>query len=195
VDPSLEARPKPALVLGSSRSAAALFSALYAEHFERVYRLVGRYGVAPADVEDLTQQVFGVVLARQDELTELANARAWLSAIAVRVVHEHYRWRKVRRLKAWLVEHTWAAHGVDDRTPERGALESETAKRVRAVLGGMSRKLRDALVLVELDELEPREAAEILGIPHNTLRSRQRLARAEFGRLWRLSEQEREPSR
>jgi RNA polymerase sigma-70 factor (ECF subfamily) len=194
LEPTVEGRRERELLLERAPTAELLFSELYAANFERVYRLLGRYGVPPAEVEDLTQQVFGVVLGHKNELLAIENSSAWLSAIAVRVVHEHYRWRRVRRLKAWLVERSWAGRAVDERTPERDALEDETAARVRAVLARMSPKLRDALVLVDLDEREPREAAQILGIPHNTLRSRQRLARAEFERLWRLSEREREPS-
>ena len=176
-------------------SADGTFSRLYAEHFERVFGLLGRYGVTPADVEDLVQQVFSVAFAHQRELAQLENPRAWLTAIAVRVAHEHYRKRRVRRLKAWVVEHSWAARATDESTPEREALRSEASTRVRDVLERMSEKLRDALVLVELEELGTREAAEILSIPHNTLRSRQRLARAEFERLWRIQENERERQR
>lgn len=181
--------------VGATGSADAAFSRLYAEHFERVYGLLGRYGVAPADVEDLVQQVFSVAFAHQSELVRIENPRAWLTAIAVRIAHEHYRRRRVRRLKAWVVEHSWAARATDEVTPEREALKTEASTRVRDVLERMSEKLRDALVLVELEELGTREAAEILAIPHNTLRSRQRLARAEFERLWRIQERERERPR
>jgi len=194
LDSTLVAPPQPPAANSQRGQAELTFVELYAEHFERVFRLLGRYGIAPADVEDLTQQVFGVALAQKEQLGDIQNPRAWLSAIAVRVAHEHYRWRRVRRVRAWLVEHSWAGRAVDDQTPEVGALENETAVRVRQVLGGMSEKLRDTLVLVELDELDPREVAEILAIPYNTLRSRQRLAKVEFERLWRLSEREGEPA-
>lgn len=193
-DGPLEARGTGAAAAFTG-SADAAFSRLYAEQFERVYGLLGRYGVAPADVEDLVQQVFSVAFARQNELAELENPRAWLTAVAVRVAHEHYRRRRVRRLKAWIVEHSWASRATDDVTPEHEALKSEAGARVREVLERMSDKLRDALVLVELEELGTREAAAILSIPHNTLRSRQRLARAEFERLWRIQERERERPR
>jgi RNA polymerase sigma-70 factor (ECF subfamily) len=177
----------PELAGGSVERA---FTLLYSEHFDRVYGLIGRYGVASADLEDLTQQVFSVAFRHQHELARLEHPRAWLAAITVRVVREHYRFRRVRRLKAWLVERSWAARGTDEWTPEREALQSEAGARVRQVLARMSTKLRDALVLVELEQLGTREAAEVLAISHNTLRSRQRLARAEFLRLWRATQSE-----
>ena len=169
-------------------SGDATFALLYEENFDRIYRLIGRYGIPSADIEDVTQQVFGVALARRDELAQLENPRAWLCAVAARVVREHYRWRKVRRLRAWLVEHSWAGRAIHEGTPEASALSSEASERVHRVLEAMSTKLRDALVLTDLAELGTREAAEILAIPHNTLRSRHRLAREQFLRLWQANE-------
>ena len=171
------------------------FTRLYQEHFDRVYRLLGRYGIAPSDVDDLAQQVFTVAYGRRDALPNLKNPHAWLAAIAVRVAHEHFRWRRVRRLKTWVVESSWAARSTDDATPEREALRGEASARVRSVLERMSKKLRDALVLVELEGLGTEEAAEILAIPPNTLRSRQRLARESFERLWLAAEERKERSR
>lgn len=160
------------------------FCRLYEEYFEEVHGLVCRFGVAPNDALDLTQQVFSVALRHKQSLTQIAAPHSWLRAIVLRVVHEHYRFLRVRRLKAWLVEHSWAARAIDERTPEIGTLEDEMRARVRGVLERMSTKLRDTLVLVELEELDPQEVAKILAISHNTLRSRRRLARAEFARLW-----------
>lgn len=184
---SVEAHSGPRISL-RSLSADSTFSRLYEENFDRIYRLIGRYGIPSADLEDVTQQVFGVALARREELGDLENPRAWLCAVAARVVREHYRWRKVRRLRAWLVEHSWAGRSTQEGTPESSAMSSEASERVHSVLEAMSSKLRDALVLTDLEEFGTREAAEILEIPHNTLRSRHRLAREQFLRLWQASE-------
>jgi DNA-directed RNA polymerase specialized sigma24 family protein len=48
----------------------------------------------------------------------------------------------------------------------------------------MSPKLREVLVLSELEELDLTEVAMILDIPKNTVRSRRKLARDQFARLW-----------
>lgn len=190
--PPLEHRAGPAAKLGASEGA---FERLYAREFARVHALIARFGVHPAEIEDLAQQVFGVALQKRAELDALENPRAWLTAVVVRVVHEHYRFRRVRRLRAWLVERSWAGRSVDDHTPETALCRDEAAAQVRSVLARMSTKLRDALVLTELEGLEPRSAAGVLGIPYNTLRSRQRLARAEFERLWRATFSLEEPKR
>ncbi len=183
-EPSLERLADPE---AKPRAGERAFERLYAREFARVHALVARFGVDPAEIEDLAQQVFGVALQKQAELDTLENPRAWLTAVVVRVVHEHYRWRRVRRLRAWLVERSWAGRSIEEHTPETALCRDEAAKQVRGVLARMSAKLRDTLVLTELEGLEPRSAAAVLEIPYNTLRSRQRLARAEFERLWRAT--------
>jgi len=58
----------------------------------------------------------------------------------------------------------------------------------------MSNKLRDALVLLDIEGVPPHEAAQLLGVPRNTVRSRHILAREEFKRLWDRTQQRREIS-
>jgi RNA polymerase sigma factor (sigma-70 family) len=192
-EPSLRALAGPAATRGAGSPGEAAFERLYAREFTHVHALIARFGVHPAEIEDLAQQVFGVALGKRHELDALANPRAWLTAVVVRVVHEHYRFRRVRRLRAWLVEHSWAGRSIEERTPETELCRDEAAEQVRGVLARMSGKLRDVLVLTELEGLEPRSAAAVLAIPYNTLRSRRRLARAEFERLWRVTFSHEEP--
>jgi len=192
-EPSLEPLADPGARRAAGNSGASAFEQLYGSEFDHVHALIARFGVQPAEIEDLAQQVFGVALQKRDELAALENPRAWLTAVVVRVVHQHYRFRRVRRLRAWLVERSWAGRSVDERTPETELCRDEAAAQVRTVLARMSAKLRAALVLTELEGLDPRSAAEVLGVRYNTLRSRQRLARAEFEQLWRATFSHEEP--
>src|SRR5215468_9340062 len=157
---------------------------LYDEHFDAIYRLVCRFGVPLSEVEDLTQMVFERAHRRMSDVDEVRHVGVWLRGIAVRVVAEHRRWQRVRRLRQWLLESTTEAALSRAPTPEQMTAAAHVQRRVGAVLDQMSRKLRDVLVLVEIDERSPEEAAEILGIPTNTVRSRRRLARERFRKLW-----------
>jgi RNA polymerase sigma factor (sigma-70 family) len=188
------AEPSAATPLNANGAAARAcghsltFGYLYETYFASIYRMISRYGVAPADVEDLAQRVF---LAAHEQLSrdvEPEKPEAWLRTIGLHVVHEYFRWRRVRRVKAWLVEYSWAGRSTVEQTPETLALRDECLEGVRWVLTRMSSKLRDALVLLDLEELSPREAAELLAIPLNTVRSRRALARVEFRRLWQVYE-------
>jgi RNA polymerase sigma-70 factor, ECF subfamily len=163
----------------------AAWRAVYDEHFEQVYRLACRFGVPLADVEDVVQRAFVVAHRRIQEIDEVRNVGAWLRAIVVRVVAEHRRWQRVRRLKQWVLRASAELEqSAAARTPERDAAAHEAQALVASVLARMSPKLRDVLVLLELEQLDLAETAETLAIPVNTVRSRRRLAREQFQRLW-----------
>jgi RNA polymerase sigma-70 factor (ECF subfamily) len=168
-----------------SGPADVVWAALYDRHFDQVYRLVRRLGVAAADVEDVTQRVFLRVHELLGQTPEILHPMAWLRAVSVRVVAEHHRFWRLRRVKAWLVEATTRAASDDVVTPEQRLGVRQDQERVADVLARMSPKLRAVLVLAELEGLGPSEVATVLGIPLNTVRSRRALARSDFERRWR----------
>ena len=175
----------PALRSGSVAERDRAWRALYQEHVDRIYRLVCRFGVEPGEVEDVTQRTFIIAHQRLQEIDDVENVGAWLRGIAVKVIGHHRRWHRVRRVKKWLVEATFGDDGIGTpETPESGTSSHEQQDRVRVVLGEMSVKLREVLVLTEIEEMQPAEAAKVLGIPVNTVRSRKRLAKEEFQRRW-----------
>lgn len=153
---------------------------VYRAHSTEIHRMLWCAGATPHEIEDLTQRVFVVAYERIDELRELTSVGGWLRGIALRVMSSHRRWRRVRRLKRWLLgdESPKAA------TPEDAYVDDESARRVRRVLERLSDKLRDVLVLCDMGGVGVTEAAEVLRVPLNTVRSRRRLAREEFARIW-----------
>jgi RNA polymerase sigma-70 factor (ECF subfamily) len=158
---------------------------LYEGQFDRVYRMVCRFGIPTGEVEDLVQTVFMRAHGRLVELGDIRDVGAWLRGIVVRVVAEHRRWRRLRELKAWLLRDRVHDDLEEPPTPERLAATSQSQARVQDVLGRMSGKLRDVLVLCDIEQCQPAEVGELLGIPVNTVRSRRRLAREQFLALWR----------
>jgi len=158
--------------------------ALFDAHYDRVYRLVCRFGVAPMDVEDVVQRAFEIAYDRIREVDDVREAPAWLRGIVVRVVSHHRRWRRVREAKRWLLRDSCAGERPPVIGPDRVAAAAAELERVREVLDSMSAKLRDVFVLCCVEQCTPREAAEALDIPLNTARSRRRLARKQFETLW-----------
>jgi len=160
------------------------WSTVYEEHFDRIYRLAYRYGVPSAEVEDVAQRVFLIAHRRIHEVQELTSVGAWLKGIAVRVIADHRRWRRVRTLKAWIVRsEEQRLASARERCPEASAVAAQAQELAARIFDRMSPKLRDVLVLVDVEGSSADECAEILRIPVNTVRSRLRLARAEFDRL------------
>jgi len=169
---------------GSEAERRRAWTALYEGSFEAVYRLVVNLGVSPDDVEDVVQKVFQVTVRRVDEIQHEDQTQAWLRGIAVREVMHYRRWHAVRRAKRWLLERSVSESARQPATPEEQALANETRRQVRAVLARLRPKLRDVLVLLHETGGSVREVARLLGIPVNTVRSRKRLAREQFIRLW-----------
>lgn len=159
-----------------------VWATLYQRHFDDVYRLVRRAGVSAGDAEDVTQRVFLRVHELLAHTPEVLHPLAWLRAITVRVAAEHHRFWRLRRMKQWVLDHAAAMARVT--TPAEHADARQVHDQVAEVIAQLRPKLRDVLVLADLEELAPSEVATILGIPVNTVRSRRNLARAQFTRLW-----------
>lgn len=167
-----------------ARDRERAWRALFDGHYQRVYRLALRFGVGPAEAEDVVQRAFLIAIKRIDEVDDVRDPAAWLRGITVRVVAHHRRWRRLREAKRWLLRDTQRDDAREPVTPERHTAAAQEAALTRVVLGQMTRKLREVLVLCDIEDCRPAEAAEVLGIPVNTVRSRRRLARARFAELW-----------
>lgn len=181
----MSSSPLQALRSPEVRAHEQLWREVYDAEFDKCYRLVVRSGVPGAEAEELVQRVFLVALRKCPELTGVDNPGAWLRRITLNVVGEYFRWRRVRRVKAWLLGTTEGASPGPSPAPDDEFQRAELEKRVTDVLGAMSGKLRDVLVLIEMEGLKPQEAAEVLGCPTNTVRSRRRLAVLDFEKRWR----------
>jgi RNA polymerase sigma-70 factor (ECF subfamily) len=178
-DPLLAGLRAPA---GGTRERA--WRALYDTHFDRVYRLACRFGVRDADVEDVTQRIFMVAHERMQEVDDIRDVGAWIRGIGVRVISDYHRFWRLRRLKQWLLAEPAPQETAAPFGPERDASRGQTQVRVAEVLRAMSDKLRVVLVLLEIEKCTPSEVSALVGVPVNTVRSRGRLAREQFQRLW-----------
>jgi RNA polymerase sigma-70 factor (ECF subfamily) len=156
---------------------------LYDAHVDRIHRLAFKFGVREAEVEDVTQRIFVIAHERLGEVARVDDVGAWLRGIGVRVIADHHRWWRVRAVKRWLVDDAMTPDAA--RGPEQDASTKQTQLRVAEVLERMSPKLREALVLLEMEDCAPAEVATITGAPVNTVRSRARLAREQFEKIWR----------
>jgi RNA polymerase sigma-70 factor (ECF subfamily) len=145
-------------------------------HYDDVWRVLRRLGVAEGSIEDAAQQVFIVASGKADRI-DVGKERAFLLGTAVRVAANHRRTAVVRYERA-----------ADDLDSGEGdgpsADELLDEKRLRAMLddllAGLPDDLRTVFVLYELEELGVSEIAHTLGIPRGTAASRLRRAREAF---------------
>lgn len=145
-----------------------------------MWRVLGRLGVARADIADVAQEVFLVVLRRLDDY-DGRPVQAWIYGICVRSAAD-YRKRAFRRYEQ-----------LGDRLEEPNtqadqdrALEQRRAQaRLAQVLDQLDETKREVFVLYELEELTMSEVARIVDCPLQTAYSRLHAARqavrAAFG--------------
>ncbi len=162
----------------------AAWRSLYSQHYHQIYRLAARYGVEPSEVEDVAQRAFIIAFRRIHEVDDIRDPLAWLRGITVRVAAQQRRWRRVRQVKGWLVRESPVVRSEPVLTPLNSLAAAEDITEVRRVLDQLSPKLRTVLVLCDIEELKPGEAAEVLDLSVNTVRSRRRLAKEKFRQLW-----------
>ncbi|MEM9193411.1 MAG: sigma-70 family RNA polymerase sigma factor [Myxococcota bacterium] len=144
-------------------------------HGAYIWRTLRYLGIPESDVPDLTQEVFLVVHRKLPEFEGRSTVETWLYGICYRVAAAHRRRAHVRRERP------------TDELPEQAADDSpferaETSERLavlREVLGELSEDRRAVFVLYEIEELQMKEVAEIVGCPVQTAYSRLHAARSE----------------
>lgn len=156
------------------------FEALYQAHFAFVWRTLWRLGVWQASVADAAQDVFLVIHRRQADLLGSDVARSWVYGIVVRVARDYRR--------AQLRKGLPGGPDPDELSDAKATsaiqhLEQREAVTVlNRLLDALDDEKREALVLVELEQMTVPEIAEFLGVNPNTIYTRLRAARQEFAR-------------
>src|SRR3954451_2557419 len=102
---------------------AATCARAFEEELDYVYRSLRRLGVAPADAEDLAQDVFLVMWRRWADYQADRPLRPWLAGIALHVAQRHGR-RRQREIPGADVD------APDDRAPLEDQLAADHARRL-----------------------------------------------------------------
>jgi RNA polymerase sigma-70 factor, ECF subfamily len=140
----------------------------------RVSRTLCRGQEDPA--QDLVQEalVRGYEAFLNGRFQDGSNARAWLLRILTNLFINDYR-RRTR----WEgpAPPDGAEIGCEER-PESRLLDQALDERLEKALAALTPDLRACVILVDVDGMEYHEAADALGIPVGTVRSR--LSRARF---------------
>jgi RNA polymerase sigma-70 factor, ECF subfamily len=152
---------------------------LYAEHFRAVWRNLRRLGVPDAVLDDAVQDVFVVVHRRWPEFAGRSTLKTWVFGIVLRVSKDY---RRAARRHAARVERYPEALGIEPEAscPAEQAARREASRVVHAILDQLDDQERAVFVLVELEQLSVREAAEATGLRLATCQRRLRRARSAF---------------
>ncbi|WP_405741586.1 sigma-70 family RNA polymerase sigma factor [Streptomyces sp. NBC_00028] len=174
--------PSDASVVERSWAEPDAFELLFHRYADDIHRYVARR-LGPEAADDLMAETFVVAFQqrRRYDLTR-PHARPWLYGIVSNLVGQHRR-AEARRLRALSrVAATGSGDGGEALADRVAARVS--AERTRAELAGALAKLparyRDVLLVIAWGDLDYAEAAEALGIPVGTVRSRLHRARTRL---------------
>jgi len=158
-------------LLAAFRTNPELIGALYERHADAVYRFLSRRA-GPNAAEDLASEVFVAALGARKRVFphKSGSALPWLYGIASNVLRAHLR--QANRLGRGQSEMGVDWEAVDARLDAQ-ALRSQ----LREVIGVLSAKERDILLLVAWDGLTVTEAADALGMSKVAARTRLHRAR------------------
>lgn len=149
------------------------FEEVYRDNVRFVWRSVRRLGVVEADVEDVCQHVFVVVHRQLPGFRAESKVTTWLFGIVMRVVSDFRRSAYERRRGQHDGEIELAVEADQESQLDRG--------KARALLDDLLAELDDdkraTFVLCELEGMEVKEVAELMGCPVQTVYSRLRAAR------------------
>jgi RNA polymerase sigma-70 factor (ECF subfamily) len=159
-----------------AQDVAAVFRAIFEQNFGFVWNVLRRLGVADADREDLTNEVFFRVYKAIDSYDPARPARPWLIAFASRVASEHRR--RLHTRGEVLGERDDAPAPTS--APENALERAEQRAILAEALDALDEDKRVAFVLHDLEETTTGDIAKALGVPEGTVSSRLRAARAEL---------------
>jgi RNA polymerase sigma-70 factor (ECF subfamily) len=189
-----EAAQERALVEAVQRGDSTAYAELIERYHARVYGIVHRM-CGSTDAEDLTQDVFVRALRaiKRFQFQGDASFRTWLYRIAVNTaineLRRHGRRSAVHGPSLEELQETEA--GLGDRlfpdytqTPAVLVERDEMRRAVHQALAQLAPKHRAVIVLVDLEGLPYEEAAEVLGCPLGTVKSRLARARYAFAKVF-----------
>jgi RNA polymerase sigma-70 factor (ECF subfamily) len=172
---------------------AAAWEHLARTQHRKVYAICYRFTGSAADAEDLTQEVF---LKMDRNLASFDPARGsfntWLTTLTRNLLVDNYRRSRLERASDSLDE---TYDGEDDgptraerladtgRSQEQQYAGLELRAQIQEALKQVSPELREAVILRDLEDMDYKEIAEILGVPQGTVKSRISRGRAELARL------------
>ena len=184
--PLEEGKPSPSdaeLIERCLRKDNAAWELVIARFRRKVFHVAYKFTGKHDEAEDLSQEIFLKVFRSLDKFNQDADFGTWLSSVARNYCIDHYRASK--REKEVLVEDALAYDlaPAPSGNPYRALEDQDRRSLVRKGLDLLPEKLREAVVLRDLQGLSYQEMADRLALPEGTVKSRINRGREELARL------------
>lgn len=134
-------------------------------YYDDVWRFCARR-LGPDQAPDAAQETFVTAQKRLQDFEGRSELKTWLFGIALNHCRNLARKKRPEVPVDWLADSPGepTASGLDDQVADRQALA--------CALGKLSAEHREVVLLHEVDGLTYQEAADLLGIPVGTVKSR-----------------------
>lgn len=179
----------PAAVVARSvspRPAERRLERVAVEQLDAAWRTLRSVGVAPADLEDVLQEVFMVVATRLSDV-ERAKERPFVVGVAIRQAANYRRSRQQRMVQISepldTTREVLQGEHVALMSPEDFAARADGVRLLDAALEEMTEGQREVFVLFELEQWSAREIALQLEMAEARVVSLLRRARECFSRF------------
>jgi RNA polymerase sigma-70 factor (ECF subfamily) len=171
------------------------FAALVLPHADAAYNLALRLTRRAEAAEDVVHDAFVRALAGIDGQAG-GDGRAWVLAIVRNRAFDWLRQQK-RRGEASLAgladdpdaDDGWDLADPDQESPEAALIRKGEAQGLHRLIDALPPRLREVLVLREMEDLSYRQIAEITASPIGSVMSRLARARAQLAEAWRRSQE------
>ena len=154
----------------------------------RVYGICYRFTNNDGEAQDLTQDVFlRIFKTLKSFRSGEGSFTVWLTRLTRNLLIDHYRRTKLERASDSIEDQMTM---LEERSVGSGRADGllagrEASEILQAGLQRLSPELRETVILRDLEELEYKEIADVLGVPEGTVKSRLNRGRAELARVLR----------
>jgi RNA polymerase sigma-70 factor (ECF subfamily) len=173
-----------ALTRRAARGDADAFEELYRLHHRRVYTLCLRMTQNEAEAEDITQDIFIVLLHKAGDYRAESAFTTWLHRMTVNQVLMHFRKKKAKR------EEQAEDEPEESSAPRRtaGARPAQLIDRITLedALARLPPGYRAAFILHDIEGFEHEEVARLLGCAVGTSKSQLHKARTKLRKLLKV---------
>jgi RNA polymerase sigma factor (sigma-70 family) len=184
------ARPEPL-----SPEQTRRFREVVLVHSDAAYNLALRLSRRPEVAEDIVSDAYVRALGGFANYRG-GDGRSWILTI---VRNRFYDWLREQRLKGTVPltrpandgddgEEDWDFPDTEQDDPEEALAKKSQAGALHALIDKLPPRLREALILREMEELSYREIADITASPIGSVMSRLSRARVALAEAWRAHE-------
>lgn len=134
--------------------------------------------------EDLEQEVYIKLWKNSDKYEERGSLKSWIGTIAKNTSKDYLK-SAVVRYESDSTSDDFVLTSIKDKkcTPEDNVLSIERRKRIMAAIDGLKPKLRETIMLCEIQGYTYEEAAQRLKCPIGTIKSRIYNAKKELAEV------------